>query len=356
MDSPLKIGIIGCGSISSTYFKNLEDLEELSIIACADIDLERARSIGKQFDVSKIYTVKELLNDKDIDLVVNLTVPKAHYEISREIIRSKKHLYSEKPLAIDRKEGNELINSAKEQGVLVGCAPDTFLGTGIQTGIKFINERVIGDPIAGSISMFTAGHERWHPSPGFFYLKGGGPVFDMGPYYLTALIAILGPVKMVSSLSKRTYDHRSSAIHTDMKFPVEIDTHVSGILEFHNGAIVSLTMSFDVWGSEMPRIEIYGTQGTISLPDPNQFDGPVKIKVGTSKWTENKLVNTGPGRGIGIIEMSAAIRENRYSRVDGSLANHVLDIMQSLEESSDSGSSINIGSSCKKPDPVEYNY
>ena len=356
MDSPLKIGVIGCGSISSTYFKNLMNIEELSIIACADIDIEKARMIGNQFQISKSSNVEELLSNKEIDLVVNLTVPKAHYEISKEIIKSKKHLYSEKPLAIDRKEGNELIDFAKEQGVSIGCAPDTFLGIGIQTGIKLINKNMIGTPIAGSISMFTAGHERWHPNPGFFYLKGGGPVFDMGPYYLTTLIAILGPVKRVSSLSKRTYDHRTSALNKDMQLPVEIDTHISGILEFQNGAIVSLTMSFDVWGSEMPKVEIYGTKGTISLPDPNQFDGAIKVKIGTSNWKKNKLVSTGPGRGIGIIEMATAIRENRLSRVDASLANHVLDVMQTLAESSNSGDCIDINSSCEKPKPVEYNY
>ncbi len=348
---PLGVGVIGCGSVSSRYFRHLPVYDHLRVLACADAVQGRALAAAQAYGIPKAYPVSEMLADPDVDLVLNLTPPQHHVPVMLAAIEAGKHTYSEKPLAVEREEGARVVRAAAERGVMAGCAPDTFLGAGIQTSRAVIDEGMIGKPIGAAATFTTPGHEFWHPNPGFYYLRGGGPVLDMGPYYLTALVALLGPIAGVAGLARRTYDVRTSDIHPGVKFPVEVYTHVSGVLDFESGPTATLTMSFDVWGTEAPRLEIYGTSGTLSVPDPNLFGGPVRVKVGNGEWEEVPLRFDEGGRGIGVAEMASAVAEGRPSRIDASLAYHVLDAMQTLHESSDQAQYLRLTSTCPRPEP-----
>ena len=350
--NPFRVGVVGCGTISPRYFDHLAVYDDIEVIACADIDADRARSAAERFSVPKACSVDDLLADYEVDLVLNLTVPQAHAQVSLAAIDAGKHVYSEKPLAVDRAEGAAIVRAAAERGVMAGCAPDTFLGAGIQTSRKLLDEGCIGKPVGAAASFTSPGHEHWHPNPGFYYLRGGGPVFDMGPYYLTALVVLLGPINRVSSSAKRTREVRIGDAHPGVEFPVEVPTHVTGSLDFANGATASITMSFDVWVSEAPRIEIFGTEGTMSVPDPNTFGGPVRVKEGRGQWSDMPLQFAEGGRGIGVAEMASAIREDRNSRIDAVLSNHVLDVMHALHESSDEGRHIDLQTTCARPKPL----
>ncbi len=349
---PFKVGVVGCGTISPRYFEHLASYDDIDVIACADLDPDQAESAAERFGVLKACSVDELLADPEVDLVLNLTVPQAHAEVSLAAIHAGKHIYSEKPLAVERAEGAAIVRAAAERGVLAGCAPDTFLGAGIQTSRKLLDEGNIGTPIGAAASFTSPGHEHWHPNPGFYYLRGGGPVFDMGPYYLTALVVLLGPITRVCSSAMMPRDVRVSDAHPGVKFPVGVPTHVTGSLDFAAGATASITMSFDVWASEAPKIEIFGTRGTMSVPDPNTFGGMVRVKPSHGEWTEKPPQFREGGRGIGVAEMVSAIRSGRSSRIDAVLANHVLDAMHALHESSDEGRHIDLRSTCARPDPM----
>ena len=349
--SPLGVGLIGCGSVSNRYFRHLPVYDHVRVVGCADMIHERARDAAGRFGIPKAYPVADMLADPDVDLVLNLTPPQHHVEVMLAAIEAGKHVYSEKPLAVDRADGAKVLRKAAEAGVMVGCAPDTFLGAGIQTSRMILDEGAIGEPIGASATFTSPGHEHWHPAPGFFYLRGGGPVFDMGPYYLTALVVLLGPIARVTGLARRTSEVRTSDIHPGVSFPVEVSTHVAGVLDFAAGPPATVTMSFDVWGTEAPRIEVYGTSGTLSVPDPNIFGGQVRVKVGNGEWEKAPLRFDEGGRGIGVAEMASAISEGRPSRIDASLAYHVLDAMQALQESSDQGSHIRLDSTCTRPKP-----
>ena len=349
--APLGVGVIGCGSVSNRYFRHLPVYDHLQVLGCADVQYERAREAAERYSIPRACTPAEMLADPDIDLVINLTPPQTHVEVALAAIRAGKHVYSEKPLAIERAGGAQIVREAAEAGVMVGCAPDTFLGAGIQTSRMVLDEGVIGEPIGASASFTSPGHEHWHPNPGFFYLRGGGPVFDMAPYYFTALVVLLGPIASVTGLARVTSEVRTSDIHPGVSFPVEVPTHVAGLLEFASGPPATVTMSFDVWGSEAPRVEVYGTSGTLSVPDPNNFGGPVRVKVGNGEWEEVPLRFDEGGRGIGAAEMASAIAEGRPSRIDASLAYHVLDAMQALHESSNQAGPIRLASTCTRPTP-----
>ncbi|MCL5409127.1 MAG: Gfo/Idh/MocA family oxidoreductase [Candidatus Omnitrophica bacterium] len=353
----VKVGIIGCGNISSVYFKKLKESEITDIVACADIIKERAQKKAEEFGIPKVYSVDELLSDKEIEIVVNLTIPISHYEIAITSLKSGKSTYSEKPLAINKKQGKEIVKIAKQKKLYVGSAPDTFLGAGIQTCIKIINDGIIGEPISATAFCVGHGHESWHPDPEFYYKIGGGPLFDMGPYYLTALINLIGPVKSVMGFTKITFPERTitSQPKSGTKIIVEVPTHITGLLEFENGAIGTVITSFDVWASNLPLIEIHGTKGSISVPDPNGFGGEVKIFTEKEKkWQVVPLTHkyAEQNRGLGVEDMAYAIRTNRKHRANGNLAFHVLDIMESLHESSDKGKRIILKSTCEKSKPM----
>ena len=260
-------------------------------------------------------------------------------------------------MAIRREDGRALLDLARRSGKLVGGAPDTFMGAGIQTCRKLIDDGWIGEPVAATAFMLSPGHERWHPDPGFFYKPGAGPMLDMGPYYVTALVNLLGPVARLSGATRITRPERtitSEPLYGE-KIEVEVPTHLAGALEFESGPIGTIVTSFDVWHHELPRIEIYGSEGSLSVPDPNSFGGPVKLRrAGAETWTEMPLSHgyEEQSRGLGVADMVYALRSGRPHRASGELTFHVLDVMLSIEESSESGRHINLESSCTRPAPL----
>lgn len=351
---PVKIGIIGCGTISGIYLKNAKILEAVEVVACADLILERAKARAQEFDVPKACTVEALLADPEIEIVVNLTIPKAHGEVALQAVRAGKSVYNEKPLTTERDEAKELLGEAKRRGVLVGGAPDTFMGAGIQTCRKLIDDGWIGEPVAATAFMLSRGHESWHPDPAFYYQRGGGPMFDMGPYYLTALISLIGPVARVTGLARATFPERiiTSKPKYGEKITVETPTHIAGVMDFANGAVGTIVTSFDVWGGNVPCIEIYGTEGTLSVPDPNTFGGPVRIRrAGAKEWHEVPLTHgySENSRGLGVADMAYALRTGRPHRASGELAYHVLDIMHAFHDASEKGAHIELESTCRRP-------
>ncbi|GAB2537375.1 Gfo/Idh/MocA family protein [Gracilibacillus alcaliphilus] len=358
----LKVGIVGCGNISKIYLENNQRFSNYTIEAVADLLLERAQERAEEFDIPKAYTTDELLQDPEIDLVINLTIPAVHAEIAIKALENGKHVYGEKPLAVEREEGQRILEFAKQQGLYVGNAPDTFLGAGIQTCQRLIEDGWIGKPVSATAFMMVPGHERWHPDPAFYYKKGGGPMFDMGPYYLTALIALMGPIKRVTGSAQTTYSERT--ITSEPKYgetiTVETPTQINGVLDFESGAVCSIITSFDTWHHHLPNIEIYGTEGSLMVPDPNTFGGPVYVRrKDSAEWSEIPLLQgfADNSRGLGVAEMADAILTSRKSRIDGELAYHVLDIMHGIHESSQSGRHYETVSRCAKPEalPIGFN-
>ncbi|MCY3831602.1 MAG: Gfo/Idh/MocA family oxidoreductase [Chloroflexi bacterium] len=348
----LNVGIIGTGNIAPAYIKGCAPFDVINITACADILADRAQAFAAEHGLVA-YSVVDLLARDDIDIVVNLTLPATHAEVSLQIIEAGKHAYCEKPLAINRADGESVIRAAKAAGLRMGCAPDTFLGGGGQTARKAIDDGLIGQPIAATATWLSHGHESWHPNAGFYYLEGGGPMLDMGPYYVTALINLMGPVARVSGAARMTFAERIATSEALMgqRLPVEVNTHVAGTLEFESGAIATVIMSFDVWGHNLPLIEIHGSEGSLSVPDPNRFDGAVSlVKGGTRDWVDFPLTHsTNIGRGAGVADMATAIQSGRPHRASGDLALHALDIMLALEESSELGRHIEIKSTVEQP-------
>jgi len=354
MNSKTSIGIIGCGTISSTYLKAARLFDILQVVACADIDMERAHRQGEKYGVPKVCTVEELLADPEIEIVVNLTIPNAHAEVALKAIAAGKAVYGEKPLATRRADGEAILEAAHANQVRVGNAPDTFLGGGFQTCIKLINDGQIGTPVAATAFMLNHGMERWHPDPYFFYQPGAGPMFDIGPYYLTALIAMMGPIRRVTASMQTTFPERTvtSEPKYGTKIPVNTPTHIAGIMEFASGAVGTIITSFDVWHHRLPFIEIYGTEGTLSTPDPNRFDGPVYIRQANGEaWREVPLTHgyTSNARGLGIADMAHAMHSGRLHRANGEMAYHVLDIIESFMQSATEGSHITLASTCDRP-------
>jgi len=357
MSNRLKVGIIGCGNISKVYAEAGRRFHEIEIVSCADLDLERARALAAEQGIPRAVRVEQLIADPEISLVINLTVPAVHAAISQEIVKAGKHVYSEKPLALKRREARELMGLAREKNLRVGCAPDTFLGAGLQTCRKLIDEGAIGEPIAGAGFMLQAGPERWHPNPDFFYKKGAGPLFDMGPYYLTAFTTLLGPVRRVGASAKASFPERiiTSEPLAGTRIKVEVPTHVAAVLDFDSGPIVTLATSFDVHAHRMPPIEIYGSEATLAVPDPNTFGGPVLIRrAGEENWTEVPLGfgYADNSRGLGVADMASAIRTAREHRANAKVAYHVLDIMHSILDSSESDRYVELASSMTRPAPL----
>jgi predicted dehydrogenase len=352
------VGIIGSGQISSIYLEAPRTFDILNIVACADIDMERARAQAERYNVPKVCTVAELLADPEVDIVLNLTIPAAHAEVSLAAIEAGKSAYSEKPLAINREQGRALLQTAHAKNLRLGCAPDTFLGGGIQTCIKLIDDGAIGVPVAATAFMMGHGPESWHANPEFFYQVGGGPMFDMGPYYLTALIAMLGPVQRVSGSTRISFPERliTSRPRYGTRITVNTPTHIVGVMDFASGAIGTIITSFDVWSHQLPRIEIYGSEGTLSVPDPNTFGGPVFLRrAEDTEWREVPLTHGYAHnlRGIGVADMAYAMRSGRPHRASGDLAFHVLDIMQAIHDSSREGRHIELTSLCDRPVPLD---
>ena len=354
----VKVGIIGCGKISGIYMENCSKFDILDLVACADLDLERAKEQAAAYQIPRAVTVPELLADPEIELVINLTIPAVHASVCLEALEAGKHVYVEKPLAVSREEGKQVLDRAAELGLLVGCAPETFFGTGIQTALRIIEEGHIGTPVSAAAFMMSRGHEHWHPDPEFYYAAGGGPMFDMGPYYLTALIQLLGPIASVTGMTSTALEERviTSEKKQGQKIQVDIPTHVTGLMRFQGGAVASIITSFDIFGgSSLPNIEIHGTKGSLLVPDPNTFGGPVKWRrMGETEWTEVTLI---PGydsnmRGIGPADMAYAIRSGRSHRASGELAYHVLEAMWAFHDASSEGKHYTMQSTCESPKPL----
>lgn len=352
------IGIIGCGAISGIYLQNLtRRFRNTRVVACADLVAERATKAAAEHGVAKACTVEELLRDPAVQIVLNLTIPRAHASVSLAALAAGKHVYLEKPLAVTRADGARVLKAARKAALRLGGAPDTFLGAGIQTCRKLIDDGAIGRPIGATAFMTCHGHESWHPAPEFYYQPGGGPMLDMGPYYLTALVALLGPVARVAGSARTTFPERT--ITSDPKrirtVAVEVPTHVAGILDFASGAMGMILTTFDVWGARLPRIEIYGTEGSLSVPDPNGFGGTVEVlRQREKEWRAVPLAfaYAENARGVGVADMADAIEKGRPHRASGELMYHVLDVMEGIHDASSAGRSYAVKSTCERPAPL----
>ncbi|HET6445316.1 MAG TPA: Gfo/Idh/MocA family oxidoreductase [candidate division Zixibacteria bacterium] len=356
MVDKVRVGIIGCGDISGAYIEGCRSFEILEIAGCADLYHDKAIEKAAAYGLRKAYHIEEMVADSDIDIVINLTTPNAHAEVSLMALNSGKHIYSEKPLATNRRDGLRILESAKQRELLVGCAPDTFLGGGLQTCRKMIDDGWIGEVVGATAFMVSRGPESWHPNPAFFYKQGAGPLFDMAPYYLTALINLVGPIARISSITRASFPERTATSDARFgeKIEVEVPTFVAGLMNFVDGPVGSIIMSFDIWYSELPRLEIYGSEGTLSVPDPNHFGGTVRLRqAGDGEWAVIQPTHSvNVSRGIGVADMAHAIRGNRPVRASGDMAYHVLEIMRAFEESSDLGEHVLIDSRCGRPEPL----
>lgn len=356
----MNVGLVGCGNISDIYLKNLTTLfQNVTIYACADLDEEKVKNAVEKYNIPNVMTFDEMLACDEIDIILNLTTPGSHYTLSKRALLAGKHVYVEKPLALTYVEGKELVELANEKGLYMGCAPDTFMGAGIQTCIEMIQEGKIGRPVAGSAFMMCHGHEGWHPSPEFYYDFGGGPLFDMGPYYVTALVRMLGRAESVFAYGSKAYEERTitSQNKYGQKIPVKVDTHNAGLIRFENGAIISLVTSFDVWQHSMPNIEIYGTEGSLKVPDPNCFGGPVLLATSENREYREVPLRTcydENSRGLGLSELALAKEENRMNNVSGQLGLHVLEIMEGFVRSAKEGKMIMLESTHSESIPLDW--
>lgn len=355
-EGPVTVGVVGCGKISEVYLRNCDALPNLRLVACADLDPRRAQLQAEEFGVPWAGTVEELLEDDSIEVILNLTVPLAHVEITLRSLNAGKHVYSEKPLATDTVDGRRILRTAERRGRLVACAPDTFLGGAWQACRRVLDQGGIGRPVAASAFMMGPGHESWHPDPDFFYAPGGGPMLDMGPYYLTALVALLGPVRRVTGSAFAASEERTITSHPryGQRIKVTTPTHIAGVLDFVGGAVGTIVTSFDVPSHSFPPLEIYGTEGTLYATDPNHFQGEVRVQRVDGEWRE-VWPQTGPGpnlRGIGLADLATSIRTGSRPRAGAQLAYHVLDIMQSFFVASDEGRHVVLDSTCDRPEPL----
>lgn len=353
MDQKVKVGVVGCGKISDAYFKGMKRYDLLEIAACADLDPGRAQAKCAAFGVPRACSTEELLADPAIEIVVNLTTPQTHRAVNEQALHAGKHVYVEKPFALDAASGRQVLALAAARRLRVACAPDTFLGGGLQTCRKLIDDGAVGQPVAALAFFMGHGHESWHPAPEFYYQPGGGPVFDMGPYYITALVNLLGPVARVSGSGKITFPERviTNPARLGQKIAVSTPTHLTGVMDFANGATVTIAMSFDVWSYPLPQIVLFGTESTIEVPDPNVFRGPVRLRSKDGRtYEEVPLTHTDDrARGSGVADLAYAILSGRSPRASGEMANHVVEVMEAFEKSSKAQKHVRIRSSCERP-------
>ncbi|MGL4610783.1 MAG: Gfo/Idh/MocA family protein [Trueperaceae bacterium] len=367
---PINIGIIGCGNISGIYLKNLPTLRNINVLAVADLDLERAKAKAQEFKVPHALTPDELLKRDDIDAVLNITIPVAHADVAMQVLNAGKHVYNEKPLAVELKDAKAMLELAKSKNVRVGCAPDTFFGAAPQTIRVLLDRGRIGQPIYISGFMAYTGPDKWHPDPAFFFKPGAGPLFDMAPYYLTAFIHYLGSIKRVVAMAKTTFAEREvgTGPKQGQKIKVETPTHISTLLEFENGVLGNLVTSFDMVPGSAPSIEICGTQGAITVPDPNWFGGSggkmtIDWRDNTNMWTKESWreeaiarPHTENMRGLGLADMLYAHQENRPHRASGDMAYHVLEVMHSVLESVRENRPVTLESRVPRPDLLDEVY
>jgi predicted dehydrogenase len=365
---PVNVGILGCGHVSDQYLRGCARFDVLRLVACADVDLPRAEQKASRHQVPRACRPEELLADEDVDLVVNLTPPLSHAEASLASIRAGKHVWSEKPLAVTLEEASGVLAAADTAGLRLGCAPDTFLGGGLQTSAKLVRDGWLGEPVAAVACVSEHGYEHYHPNVEFFYGPGGGPALDLGPYYVTALVALLGAVRRVTGFAGSAASERivPAGPRRGARIRVEVPTHVTGTLEFESGALATVLMSWDVWATHLPYLEVYGTAGSLAVPNPDEFGGlPLLRRAGREElaeppprpgsvpWTPIPLTHDGDvGRGIGVADMAYAIRTGRDHRASGQLAYHVLEVLTALLRSGAGGRAVELESECARPDPL----
>jgi len=363
---PVKTAVVGCGNISSIYLENSKKWDILDVQVCANRTQSRAQAQAEKYHIPRVMTIDQVIQNPEIEMIINLTTPDVHADIALAALRAGKSVYNEKPLAIDREQARLMLDEAQQRGLRVGCAPDTFLGAGLQTSRQLLDAGEIGTPIAANAFMMIIGPEVWHPDPGFLYQVGAGPLFDVGPYYLTALVSLLGPVKRVTGSAKITYSQRTigSGPKQGQLIPVETPSHIASVLDFADGTLATLITSFDVAISAGAAINLYdvgsalleiqGTNGTLAIPDPNMFGGVVRVRrLGEKEWREIPPVNPydGNDRCLGAADLAYAIRSGKSHRANGEMAYHVLDVMHSILEASEKGEHQLINSTCERPEP-----
>lgn len=363
MTKTLGVGIIGCGNISTAYLSLAASFNGYEIVSVADINMNNARAQAAKFDV-RAETVDALLGADDVDLVINLTIPAAHVDVSRAILQAGKHVYSEKPFVLSLAEAQELGELARANNLRIGSAPDTFLGASHQLARSLVDDGAIGRVTSGVASVMGSGMEDWHPNPDFFFQKGGGPVLDMGPYYICNLVQLLGPVKQVSAFSGAAHATRTigNGPRDGETVPVETPTTIHSILSFESGAIITLLTSWDVWASDTPTMELYGTQGTMAVPDPNWFGGTLTITDRAGPPVEKTWEHPfgipnfedvhANYRGAGLADMALAIAEDRPHRCDDVFATHVIEVLTAILEAGETGRVLKLTTTCERPAPL----
>lgn len=352
---PVGVAVIGAGVISTQYLENLTTFPDLRVHVVADLRPEAARAQAERFGVAEYGAPEAALDHPDVEIVVNLTVPAAHVEVAKAAVRAGKHVWSEKPIALDRDSSLSLLKEANDAGLRLGCAPDTFLGAGLQSARRLIGRGDIGAPLTGQTIFQVPGPESWHHNPAFFYQRGAGPLFDTGPYYLTALVQTFGSVRRVAAVGSKARATRvvGSGPRAGETFPVEVPTHVSALVQYESGTSSQSLFSFDSPHLRYGFVEITGTEATLRLPDPDQFDGKLQIcRTGETEWTTLPTAGPANGRGMGVLDMARSIRAKEPHRATGELAHHVLDTMVSIEESMESGAFVDIASSAPASAPL----
>lgn len=336
--NPVGVAIVGCGTISHQYLATLTGRPEVRVVACADLDAARAAQAADHYGVPVHGGLDDVLAHPDVELVVNLTVPAAHVPVALAAIRAGRHVYTEKPFTPTPAEAATILAEASAAGVLTGGAPDTFLGAGLQTAYRVVAEGRIGTPLSAIALMQGPGPQRWHPDPEFLFRPGGGPLFDMGPYYLTALAVLFGPVTRVTAVARTGFAERviGTGPRAGQRFPVGVPTHISALLEYASGQVATVVFSFDSPLSRQAFLEITGTEATLAAPNPNSFTGPVRLRrAGDPDWTAIPVPEAGGGRGIGVCEMATAVRTGRPFRATGRLAAHMVDVITAIHDSAE---------------------
>ena len=363
MTKRLGIGVIGCGNISAAYMRLAPLFRSIEMRACADLNPAAAVSRAKEFGL-RAQSVDDLLGASDIDIVLNLTVPETHYAVSKAALSAGKHVYSEKPIVLRVKEGQDLTELAASKGLRIGAAPDTFLGGAHQLARHLIDENAVGRITSGTCFVQSPGMEMWHPNPDFFFQPGGGPVLDLGPYYIANLVQLLGPVAKVTAMTSKGQDVRTitSPERHGETITVETPTTIHAILGFESGAQVTFCASWDVWSHEHSHMELYGLDGSLFLPDPNFFGGEVRMTrradpVATPVWDHpfsapNEADGQANYRAAGLADMASAILEGRDHRCSVAFAVHAVDVMTSILRAGDEGRVIDIATPCARPDPL----
>ena len=353
----VRIGVVGCGNISDIYFKNLTGRFDITAVqACSDMNMERAKASAAKYGIPQVQTVDELMANPEVDIVLNITIPAGHFEICERALLAGKHAYVEKPLSVTMEQAKRLVALADEKGLYLGCAPDTFLGGGLQTCRQILDSGEIGEPVAATAFFGHHGPERFHPDPAFLYKEGAGPMLDIGPYFLTSLVSMLGPAKTVCGMTHSGFERRTITFDCPKKgetFPVETPSHVTGTVQFASGITATVLTSFDLWGHTLPFMEIYGTKGTLRLPNPDTFGGPVAIlKAGESTFREVPVTMpySENSRGVGLADMAWSIAEGRQHKAQGRMALHVLEILKAFLASAEQQQYITLETSCTRPE------